>query len=483
MMSRALPILSCVLFLGGCTVGPDFTVPKPPDVAGYAAKGDEPAPSDQTVKLGQQIAGNWWDQFHSRKLDTVIRAALAGNQDIAAAKARMAEARQAVNAAEGAQLPSLSLDGTAGRQKYGVALFGPANFKIPAFTYYSIGPSVSFPLDLFGGQRRTVEEKAAYRQYRGYQLDAAYLSLTAHVAARALALAAANAQVAALNTIIADDKRNVDLVREALNAGSATRTQLLSARSQLESDRTLLPPLRQQQSTARHALAILVGRAPANYAPPDFQLANFTLPRKLAVSLPSELVHKRPDIRAAEAQLHVASAAIGVATANLYPHIDLTATLQQEALTPGGLFNGVAAAWSMAAKLTQPIFDGGQLSANRRAAVADYKAALASYRQTILTAFGQVSDQLQALSNDADEVKTQRAAVKSAVASRDLARRSYKDGYSGILDVIDAERQAARAELGLSRAQAQRLRDTVALYEALGGTPVPIQGVGAGNKG
>jgi NodT family efflux transporter outer membrane factor (OMF) lipoprotein len=202
-------------------------------------------------------------------------------------------------------------------------------------------------------------------------------------------------------------------------------------------------------------------------------LNDFVLPGEIAASLPSELVHRRPDIRAAEAQLHAASAAIGVATANLYPNITLSGSLTQQALTPGGLFNGAAAAWTMAANLTAPLYDGGRLRAERRAAVDGYQAALADYRQVILHSFGDVADSLQALSNDDEQFNSQAVAAQTAAAARDLARRSYAVGNSGILDVLDAERSTAQAQLGLSRARAQRLIDTARLYMSLGGTPVP----------
>jgi NodT family efflux transporter outer membrane factor (OMF) lipoprotein len=246
----------------------------------------------------------------------------------------------------------------------------------------------------------------------------------------------------------------------------------MTAQSQLASDRTQLPDLHQQESTARHALAILVGKAPAEWSPPDFALTDFTLPGEIPVSLPSDLVHRRPDILAAEAQLHVASAAIGVATANLYPNIDLTGVVTQQALTPGFLFNSVSNAWAVAANISQPIFDGGQLSAQRRAAVDNYQATLAIYRQTILTAFGDVADLLQALSNDSELLKAQTTAAETAGESLDLARRSFQSGNSGILDVIDAERRYAQAQVGLTRAKSQRLMDTAQLYLALGGSTI-----------
>lgn len=471
MKQITLPFLSALL-LGSCTVGPDFQVPAPPQVASYGDKNDAAAPEDQRILLGQRIAGDWWSGFRSPALDTVIRQALSDNQDIEAARQRMAEAEEQVNVAQGALLPQVALGGTAGYQKYGRSLFGPLNFSVPPFAYYSVGPTVSFPLDLFGGEKRKVERQKALLEYQGFQLDAAYQSLTAHVAAEAMALASAQAQIETLNRIIADDERNVQLVQSAIDAGSGTRVQLVTAQSQLAEDRALLPDLNQQRAVARHALSILVGKAPAEWSPPEFELADFTLPSELPVSLPSELVRRRPDIRAAEAQLHAASAGIGIATANLYPNINLTANATQQALVPGELFNSINNAYALAANLTQPIFNGGKLSAERRAAVDNYKASLAVYRQTILTAFGDIADRLQAISNGAERVKAQQAAADTASQSLDLARRSYEAGNSGILDVIDAERRNAQAQLGLARAKAQRLMDTVQLYLALGGSPV-----------
>ena len=471
-MKRAAVPLFSALLVSACTVGPDFQTPAPPAVSTYAAKGDAAPPEDQRIALGQKIEGDWWAGFKSPSLDGVIKEALSANQDVEAARQRMSEAEEEVNAAEGALLPQVSLNAAAGYQKYGRSLFGPLNFTIPPFAYYTVGPAVTFPLDLFGGEKRTVEERKALLQYQGFELDAAYQSLTAHVAAEALALAAARAQIDTLNGIIADDGRNVGLVQSAITAGSGTRVQLVSAQSQEAEDRALLPDLNQQEAVARHALAILAGKAPAEWSPPEFALGDFTLPAELPVSLPSELVHRRADIQAAEAQLHAASAAIGVATAALYPNLNLTANVTQQALTPGGLFNSVANAWALAANLSQPIFDGGRLSAQKRAAVDNYKAALAVYRQTILTAFGDVADRLQALSNDADRVRAEATAADTASQSLDLARRSYAAGNSGILDVIDAQRRNAEAQLGLARASAQRLMDTAQLYLALGGSPV-----------
>jgi NodT family efflux transporter outer membrane factor (OMF) lipoprotein len=471
-MRRWLPASLC-LALAACKVGPDFKAPPPPGVHSYSAPGDAAPPGDERITLGLQIEGDWWAQFHSPKLNDLIKQALDDNQDIAAAKARVAQAREEVNAARAALLPSLTFGTTVGRQKYGKSLFGPLNFQIPPFTYYTVGPALEAPLDIFGANERALEERQASMDYHRDELAAACLSLTANVVAEAFEAASAHAQLAVVEDIIAADQRDVALVQTALDAGQATRTQLLSAQTQLATDKTLLPELRQQESTARHALAILIGRLPAEWSPPELTLNDFTLPEEIATSVPSELVHHRPDILAAEAQLHAASAAIGVATANLYPNITLNGSLTQQALTPGGLFQGAAAAWSIAANLTAPLYDAGRLRAERRVAIDGYQASLADYREVILRSFGQVADGLQALSNDAELFNSQTAAAQTAAAARDLARRSYSVGNSGILDVLDAERATAQAQLGVSRAQAQRLIDTAHLYMALGGTPVP----------
>ena len=272
--------------------------------------------------------------------------------------------------------------------------------------------------------------------------------------------------------VIDEDVKTLKLLQAALVGGSGTRTEVLSAQSQLDADRTLLPPLQQRLSVARHALAILTGVAPADWHTADLSLSQLTLPADLPVSLPSELVHQRPDILAAEANLHAASAAIGVATANLYPKLTLSASYLQEALSPSGLLKAANGAWALAAGLSAPLYNGGTLSAQKRAAEHAYQAALAQYQQTILQSFGQVADQLQALQHDGERISAQQQAVMTASSSLDLARRSYQAGNTGVLPIIDASRTQARARLELSRALSQRFLDTAQLYVVLGGSPL-----------
>jgi NodT family efflux transporter outer membrane factor (OMF) lipoprotein len=469
-------MLASPLLLGACTLGPDFTPPAANNAAGYTAPGETLPSAGQTVKLGQPAETAWWKQFHAPALDSLIAQAAASNRDLAAAKARLAEADEQITAARAALLPQISLGAQVGGQDYSLGLQNlqtPLTSTIPAFAYYAVQPTVAFPLDIFGGAKRGVEQSAAFAEYRNYELHAAYLSLFANIAAEALRNAGARAQIANLQDVISGDERNVSLVQAELDAGSGTRTQLLSVQSQLATDRTLLPDYQQEEAVSRHALAVLAGQATGSWAMPQLALEDFTLPAEIPAALPSELIHQRPDIMAAESEVHMASAAIGIATANLYPQISLGATLTRDALTPGSLFTGAPNLWNIAATLTAPLFDGGRLSAERRAAIDAYQAALADYEKIVLAAFGQVADAMQALVNDAARVTAEDAAEKTSADALDLARQSYEAGNSGVLDVIDAERRYAEAKLGSSRAREQRLLHTVQLYVALGGVEIP----------
>jgi NodT family efflux transporter outer membrane factor (OMF) lipoprotein len=471
---RRTALLAGVSLLASCTVGPDFERPAPPETKGYTEEKEGLPPMQvadskekaQRLLLGQDIPGEWWHLFRSERLNDVLKQAITGNQNLAAATFTLAQARQGISQAAGALYPQVDLQGGYSREKLSNAVFGVPG-QLPAFNLYSIGPTVSYALDPFGGNRRRVEQQEALTDFSDYQLDAAYLTLTGNATIQAINIASARAQIAAYNTIIADDERNLRLVRTELQAGEATQIDVQLAQSQLENDRTALPPLLQQLSVARHALSVLVGQLPASWVPPDFELTEFTLPEALPVTLPSALVRRRPDILASESQLHAASAAIGVATAQLYPNINLTATFTYESNHIGELLAGPA--YSLGAQLLAPIFHGGALSAQKQAAVEAFNAALANYRQTVLTGFGQVADTLEALQHDHEEVEAQRRALESSEANLKLTQTTYSFGNVGILQVLDAQRLAEQARLGYVRAQAQRYLDTVQLFTALGG--------------
>jgi NodT family efflux transporter outer membrane factor (OMF) lipoprotein len=330
-------LLAAALALTGCAVGPDFERPRPPTVQRYTTTDVVVVPADareaaQHVADGATIPAGWWELFHSPPLDDVLRQAIAGNQTVAAAEATLLAARQAVLAAEGAFYPQVDFGASYTREHNGArsGTSSTGNVVTGGFNLYSLGPTVSYAPDVFGGTRRQVEEQSALAEKQHYQLAAAYLTLTGNAATQALAIASARMQLDAAQSIIDDDERNATLVRQKRDAGKAADVDVLTAESQLAVDRTQIPPLRQQLSVARHALAVLVGRFPAEWSAPDFDLAELTLPETLPATLPSELVHQRPDILAAEAQLHADSAAVGVATAQMYPSFTLSAALSGE---------------------------------------------------------------------------------------------------------------------------------------------------------
>lgn len=459
---RFYPILG-LLALGACTVGPDFVPPKPAAPASYLPPGE----TDGKNAANATPVAAWWTLFRADRLDTLIRQAIADNPSIAAADARLAAGQEDVAAASGALYPQASVSAGVGRNKINLASFGFQG-QNPVLNFYSLGPSVSYALDVFGGTRRRIEGQAALLEVDRQQLAAAHLVLAGQVATAAATIAAARAQLAALDDIVANDHRNLDLVRTAQAAGTGTRVEVLSAASQLANDETLLPPVRQQLSVARHALSIFVGKAPGDWSPPDFDLGEFFVPEPLPLAVPSALVHRRPDILAAEAALHAANADIGVATAQLYPSITLTAAIAQGATKPNLFFSGASSGWNVGAGLFAPIFNGGTLRAKRRASIDLFKASLDTYRQTILQAFGQVADSLAALEHDAQEQAAETTALDAANTSLGLARESYRAGQSSILQVLDAQRQYQQARLGLVRVQAQVLTDTIAVLVATG---------------
>jgi len=461
--------------LQACSVGPSFVRPEPPPAARYTTDDppiEQPAGGQvaQHVELGKQIEGDWWALFGSDAIDEVVKQALEHNRTLKAASQNFAQAQELALAQAGLRFPQVSLSAGIGRQKYGAEFLGGV-FRVPPFTYFAVGPSVSYTLDYTGGIARSVEEQEAQAEVARQQLQATYLTVSGQAVMQTLTIASIGAQIETIETILQQDRDNLRLVRTAFETGQVARIDVVSAESQIASDLSLLPPLRQDLSRARHALSLILGRTPEAQLPQDLQLGAIVLPLELPVSLPSELAHRRPDILAAEASLHAATSAVGVAESNLYPKIQLTGTLGQQSPTPGGLFEGSGTAWSLLSGLTMPLFDGGALRAERRAAVDAMRASASSYEQTVLEAFSQVADLLDALSHDAEQLAAEDQAQQAAGANLGMTREAYQEGNVGILQVLDAQRSYQRARLGFVRAQGQRYLDTVQLFLALGGTP------------
>lgn len=478
---RFLLSLACLGVAGavaGCELGPDFLAPTPPTETSYRQNTSQTLSAGrkdaaQSIRAGENLREDWWALFRSPDIDSTVRAAIAGNLTLVQAAAKLRQAEQEAVQAGGQLYPTVNVAGGAERQRLNFAVLGiPAGPGFPRFrefNVFSVGPTVSYSLDIWGGTRRFIEEREAQAEYQGYQLAAAYLSLTGNAVGQAITIAAIRAQIAAANDIIANDEQNLNLVKRELQGGMATQIEVESAQSQLENDRTLLPPLRQQLSASRNALSLLVGKSPASWTPPDFDLDRIALPTDIPVRLPAELVRRRPDIMSAEAQVKATNAAVGVATAAQYPNFTLSAAFEQLSTSVGNWFAVYNNAWNLAANMTAPLLHGGQLTAAKKAAVEASEAARAGYQQTVLEAFAQVATLLDALQHDGELVDAQHRALDTAERSLKLTRDSYQGGNVGILLVLDAQRRYQQARLGYVRAVQQRYLDTVQLFAAMGG--------------
>ncbi|MDB5459239.1 MAG: transporter [Caulobacteraceae bacterium] len=472
MPPRAKGLLAALLAasaVAGCVQGPAFTAPDRPSAAGYTAApatdfkaGSDPA---QHLAYGQAPSADWWTALGSPELDRVVRLALANNQSLASARANLARVSEQARAVQGSLFPQVEGNASLAREEYGANFLGPQARTFPVFSAGSAGVTVSYDLDLFGGRTRSIELAKAQVEQQRQMLGAATLAVTGNVVVQSVQLAAARSEIGVVEDMLTSDRKTLDLVRQARAVGAVSDLDVLSAQNQLDHDETMLPPLRQRLSAAEDALAVLVGKPTSEWMSPAFTLETLALPLELPVTVPSELVAGRPDIRAAEAQLHAASAAVGVATANLYPHVTLSAAIAEE-----GLVGGVAGpAGSLVGGLAGPIFDGGALQARKRAAIQAYNGAAADYRQVVLASFAQVADALHALDNDASGLAAQQRALASAEATLDLTRAGYGAGSVGIVQMLDAQRQREQAAQGQVRARAQRFQDTVRLFLAMGG--------------
>jgi NodT family efflux transporter outer membrane factor (OMF) lipoprotein len=465
--TRIAAAVALGLSLTGCTVGPDFKPPAPPTTTRYLPLNEGPS-----AVTGTKVAGDWWQLFHSPQLDLLVKQAIDDSPTLDAAKARLTQAQEAIAATAGALYPQVGLGTSISRQKVSATEFGlgPNAFPLPPnFNLLQVGPTVSYTIDLFGATRRGIEQQSALTEFQRDQLHAAYLTLTGNTVAEAIQNALFAAQLNAVAEILTIDRDNLDLVRKANRAGVVPDSDVVSAESQLAHDATLQPPLEQQLSVTRHALAVLAGQTPGDWSAPEIDLTKMKLPAQLPVSLPSEWVHQRPDIQASEAQLRAASAQIGIATARLYPAITLSGGLSAASLNGGTLFSTAGLVWNIAAGLTEPVFDGGLRRAEQRAAIAAFRAAAADYQQTVLESFGQVADILQALNHDSQMLTAQQRALDLASESVRLQRVSYSKGGTGLINLLDAQRQYQQTRLDYIKAQAQGYQDSSLLLVAMGG--------------
>jgi len=463
--------------LAACAVGPNFKAPQAPHTSGFAPPGAIPAEigSSQSRGLpaqhfadGLDIPGEWWTLFQSAPLNALIERALTNSPTLEAAAAALRQANETLAAERGSYYPSVSGQAGMQRQKVPGASFGA---PVPSiiYTLNNATLNVSYTLDVFGGIRRQVEALGAQAEYERFALEAAYLSLTANLVTAAITEASLRAQIAATQDIAESQRKQLEITQRRLTAGGASRADVLQQQAVLQSTLAALPALRTQLAQQRNLLAAYSGALPADYDGAEFTLDSLTLPGELPLSLPSKLVEQRPDVREFSALLHEATAQIGVATANMLPQITLSGSYGGEAASFSNVFSPASVVWSLAASATQPIFKGGQLMHQRRAAVAAAEQAAANYRGTVITAFQNVSDTLHALKGDADALEAQSLAEQTAAESLKLVQVQYKSGAANYLQVLSAEQTYQTAAVALVKAKAQRYADTAALFQALGG--------------
>ncbi|WP_189048449.1 efflux transporter outer membrane subunit [Aliidongia dinghuensis] len=460
--------------VAGCTVGPDFKAPDAPTDAGYSASSN-PLPK-QTVSAdvsggavqqlvdGKDIPGEWWSLYHSEPLNKLIETSLKTNPDLDAAQAALREAHENVLAGEGELYPTVTGTTSGTRQKQQIGGSGATIYSL-----YNVGPSVSYTIDVWGGIRRNIESLEARAEYQRFQLEASYLSLTANVVTAAITEASLKAQIQATEEVIQIETKSLDTVRRQLALGGASRADFLNQQATLAAAQATLPPLQKQLEQERNLIQVLAGRFPNQDAGEQFDLASLALPTELPVSLPSQLVAQRPDVQAAEATLHAASANIGVAIANELPQFTLSASVALQASEMSKLFRLASGVWSAGASATGTIFDGGKLLHTRRAADAAYDQAAAQYRSTVLSAFQDVANALRAVTSDADALKAELEAERAAADSLNLAQAQYQAGGISFLTLLTAQQNYQQAHIGLVKAQAARYADTAALFQALGG--------------
>jgi NodT family efflux transporter outer membrane factor (OMF) lipoprotein len=470
---------SAAALLAGCAVGPDFRRPHAPDVSGYTAQPLAPKTAAAEVKGGEaerfvqglDIPGQWWTLFHSPALNKLVEEAIRNNPTLPAAEAALRLAWEDVYAEQGAFFPTVAVDFSPSRNKTATGAVSPASSSgKPWYSLYTAQVTVSYMPDVFGGTRREVESLVATAGYQRFQLEAAYLTLTSNVVAAAVQEASLRGQIAATQEIIRIETESLDILRKQLALGQVAEADVAAVEATLAQAQATLPPLQKQLAIERDMLTALLGRYPSREPSETFELASLHLPQELPVSLPSQLVEQRPDVQSAEAQLHAASAEIGVAVAAILPQFTLNPyagvssnQFDQLFMTPGTAF------WTLVATVTQTVFDAGALLHKKRAADAAFDQAAEMYRSTVIAAFQNVADSLHAVVSDADTLKATYAAERAAFKSLEITRAQLQLGAIGYLGLLQAENTYDTALLALVQAQAARHADAAALFQALGG--------------
>ncbi|MBS0213353.1 MAG: efflux transporter outer membrane subunit [Proteobacteria bacterium] len=463
--------------LAGCAVGPNFARPTAPATPRLTPAA--PATADARTALpgggaqhwvaGMDIAADWWTRFGSSALDALVAESLRNNPNVQAAQASLRAAREDVSAQRGAFWPQVSADLNTARQKTAPVLSPALNSGASPYSLQTVQVLVSYPLDVFGGNRRQVESLAAQAESARFQLESARTALAANVVQGVVQAASMHDQLAALQRNVALQQEQLAIMRKQAALGDIAQAAVIAQEAALAQAQAQVPALQKQLAQQNDALAALVGRLPADAPIPAFTLADLHLPDEIPLQLPAQLVEQRPDVRAAEAQMHAASAQVGVAIANRLPQITLTASDGSSATRFADLFASKTGFFGVAADIAQPLFQGGALLHKQRAAQANLDAARAQYRATVIAAFQNVADSMQALQLDAEGLRTSALAETRTREGLDIARAQLQIGDVSYLSVLVAEQQYQQAVGSRAQAQANRFADTAALFLALGG--------------
>jgi NodT family efflux transporter outer membrane factor (OMF) lipoprotein len=475
--------VGCCAALGLCAcVGPNFHRPAAPRVDRYTAESlppqtaAAPGPGGAAQKFLAEadVPRDWWTRFGSGELDALVTQALRANPSVQAATAALRQAQENTAAQRGSYYPAVQAGFDASRARNAVGVLAPTLASGTAlYNLFTPQVTVSYVPDVFGANRRQVESLAALAEVSRFQLDATYLTLTANVVTAAIQEAGLRAQIAATDRVIALEREALSVMRRQLELGAIAEGDVFAQDAALAQLEATLPPLQRQLQSSRDLLAVLTGQLPADFKPVRFELDQLRLPTDLPLGVPSQLVERRPDVRAAEAQLHAATAQVGVAIANLLPQVTITGDIGSSATAMGDLFKAGTGFWSVGASLTQTLFEGGTLVHRKRAADAALDQAGALYRSAVLTAFQNVADALHALDTDADALSAAARAESAASKSLDVVRRQLELGSVSYLALLNAEQTYQQAVVATAQARANRYSDTAALFQALGGSVTP----------
>jgi NodT family efflux transporter outer membrane factor (OMF) lipoprotein len=472
----AIAALSATL-LQACTAGPDFVRPAAPAADRYTSApqiektiaSEVPGGEAQHFSSGSKLDAKWWRAFGAPELDALVDEALKANPTVNAADAALRAALENVRAQQGMFWPSISADLNASRNKTAPVLSPALNSSVNPYSLHTAQLQISYPLDVFGGTRRQVESLRAQAEVQRFQLEAARVSLANNVVAAVVQLAALRDQLSALRDVGRLQAEQLEIVRKQFRLGEVAEANVIAQAGALAQTQAQLPALEKQLAQQNDALIALLGKLPGEQATSQFTLAVLHLPQELPMTLPSQLVEQRPDVRAAEAALHAANAQIGVAVAARLPQLTLSASTGSSATHFGDLLTAGTGFWGVAADLAQPIFQGGTLLHRQRAAEANAEQAAAQYRGAVVAAFQNVADTLLALQYDAEGLRASVEAERATRQTFEIARKQLELGDVSPLAVVIAEQAYKQALIARIQAQAARYADTAALFQALGG--------------